>query len=169
MPRRSIPRIVTLVRRRLQGEEGFTLLELMIVLIVLGILLTIALPSYLAFQDKADKTAAQQDVAQAMRAVTAYANDNFPGSNADPDLPTSNDNGYYNISLAALAARYDASISTVPASPYVLDPVDWNGGLTSTTDFCLTATVGRWTAVQHGPGGTINVGTAFVGSSCSVS
>ena len=169
MPSR-ISHLVSRVQRRLEGEEGFTLIELTIVLLIFGILLTVALPSYLSLQDRANKTAARQDIAQAMRAVNAYANDNFPGSLADPDQATStSDNGFSNISLTALATKYDASISTVPAAPFVLDPAGWNGNATSATDFCLTATVGRWTAVQHGTGGGISVGTLFTPGTCSVS
>ncbi len=160
--------IVLRVQRRLEGEEGFTLVELTIVMLIFGILLTIALPSYLSLQDRANKTAAKQDLAQAMRAVNAYANDNYSASPADPDASISTtDNGYANISLTALATKYDASLSTVPGAPFVLNPAGYSLG--SATDFCLTASVGRWIAVQHGPGGAISVGTLFTAGSCSVS
>jgi prepilin-type N-terminal cleavage/methylation domain-containing protein len=163
-----ISHLVTRVQRRLEGEEGFTLVELTIVMLIFGILLTIALPSYLSLQDRANKTAAKQDIAQAMRAVNAYANDNYSASPADPDAATSTtDNGYANISLTALATKYDASLSTTPGAPFVLNPAGYSLG--SATDFCLTASVGRWIAVQHGPGGGISVGTLFTAGSCSVS
>jgi prepilin-type N-terminal cleavage/methylation domain-containing protein len=164
---RRISNLVSRVQRRLEGEEGFTLIELTIVMLIFGILLTIALPSYLALQDRANKTAAKQDIAQAMRAVNAYANDNYSSSPADPDLPTTNDNGYAGISLTALATKYDASLSTTPGAPFVINPAGF--ALGSATDFCLTAAVGRWIAVQHGPGGGIQVGTLFTAGSCSVS
>ena len=164
---RRISQIVARVQRRLEGEEGFTLVELTIVMLIFGILLTIALPSYLALQDRADKTAAKQDLAQAMRTVNAYANDNYSGSPADPDAGTSTtDNGYANISLTALATKYDASLPTTPGAPFVINPAGFAGG--SSSDFCLTASVGRWIAVQHGPGGDVTVGTLFTAGSCSV-
>ena len=164
---RLISKLVDRAQRRLAGEEGFTLIELTIVLLIFGILLTIALPSYLSLQDRANKTAAKQNIAQAMKAVIAYSNDNYTGSPADPDLPNATDNGYANISLNALATKYDASLSTTPGAPFVLNPAGFTGG--SATDFCLTAAVGRWIAVQHGPGGGIQVGTLFTPGSCSVS
>jgi prepilin-type N-terminal cleavage/methylation domain-containing protein len=164
-----ISHLVTRVQRRLEGEEGFTLVELTIVMLIFGILLTIALPSYLSLQDRANKTAAKQSIAQAMRAVNAYANDNYSGSPADPDVAISTtDNGYANISLTALATKYDASLSTTPGAPFVLNPAGFTPADPS-TDFCLTAAVGRWIAVQHGPGGGISVGTLFTAGSCSVS
>src|SRR5437763_505626 len=82
-------------RRRRHGEEGFTLIELTIVLLILRILLTIAVPSYLRFKDRAAKTAAKADVAQTLRAVNSYAADNFPGAPNDPDTAVSmTDSGY---------------------------------------------------------------------------
>ncbi len=160
--------LVARLQRRLEGEEGFTLVELTIVMLIFGILLTIALPSYLSLQDRANKTSAKQEIAQAMRAVNAYANDNYSASPADPDAGTSTtDNGYMNITLSALATKYDASISTTAGAPYVLNPAGYAGS--SATDFCLTASVGRWIAVQHGPGGDVLVGTLFTPGTCIVS
>ena len=160
--------LVARVQRRLDGEEGFTLVELTIVMLIFGIILTIALPSYLSLQDRANKTAAKQNIGQAMKAVIAYGNDNYSGSPADPDPGISTtDNGYQNISLSALATKYDASISTTAGAPFVMNPAGYSGS--SATDFCLTASVGRWIAVQHGPGGVIQVGTLFTPGSCTVS
>ena len=82
-----------------------------------------------------------------------------------PSISTT-DNGYSGISLTALATKYDASLPTTPGAPFVINPA---GFASSSTDFCLTASVGRWVAVQHGAGGGIEVGTLFTAGSCSVS
>jgi prepilin-type N-terminal cleavage/methylation domain-containing protein len=153
------------VQRRLASEEAFTLVELTIVLLILGILLTIAVPSYLSFKDRAYKTAAKADVAQAMRSVVSYGADNYPNAPSDPNADPA-DNGYTAISLPILATKYDAAISTVVGAPFVINPA---GFAPSSTDFCLTAVAGRWIAVQHGPGGGISVGTLFTPGTCTVS
>ena len=48
--------------KRLKGEEGFTLIELMIVVVVIGILAGIAVPMYRGVQDKARIAATQAEL-----------------------------------------------------------------------------------------------------------
>ena len=124
--------ITKLQKRLAQEESGFTLIELLIVLVIIGILLAIAVPSYLGFKDRASKSAAQANVRSAIPAVEAYYADNGT---------------YVGMDSVALAS-IDAGVQvTVGSSP-------------SATSYCVSNTQGGFTYRKVGPSGSIVAGVA---------
>jgi len=119
------------IQSRLDGntEQGFTLIELLVVIIIIGILLAIAVPSYLGFKDRAANNAAKANLRAAVPSAEAYYQDNGAYTGMDATALTAIDSG---ISPTLTVASAGAS------------------------SYCLTDTVSgkTWSVAGPGPSST---------------
>jgi type IV pilus assembly protein PilA len=59
------------MRRRMEDDKGFTLIELMVVVLIIAILLAVAIPTFLRVRRNAQDRAAQNSVSAALKAEKA--------------------------------------------------------------------------------------------------
>jgi type IV pilus assembly protein PilA len=121
------------LRRRLASSEGFTLIELLVVIVIIGILLAIAIPSYLGFRTQAQDTAGKANVREAVPSAESYFASNSTYANMTTTLLKGIDSG-------------------LSSSVFIQ-------GTPSATGYCLAAPGKSGTTWYFkGPGGTITNG-----------
>jgi type IV pilus assembly protein PilA len=137
--------VIDKIKSRMASEQGFTLIELLVVIVIIGILVAIAVPSYLSFRTKAQTAAAQSNVRTAVPAAEGYYNDSTV--NLVP-------NTYTAITGAKLRTLVPGISATLKAGPNA-----------AKDGYCLEDTVGTDTwSYAGGVGGASTVAHA----SCDV-
>lgn len=67
--------MISWMRNRLNKEEGFTLVELMVVVLIIAILIAIAIPTFLGARERAQDRAAQSNLRNALTAAKVHYTD----------------------------------------------------------------------------------------------
>jgi len=137
------------IKTRLTSEEGFTLIELLVVIVILGILVAIAVPSYLSLRGNAQDAAAQSNVRSAIPAAEEY-------------YQTTGNSSYTGLSNAALAAVAPgiAPVAKLKAGPNAAG-----------TGYCIqdTEAAGHVFSYTGGSGGTSTIVSGACAAAYTVS
>jgi general secretion pathway protein G len=98
---------------RRDGEAGFTLIELMIVIVVIGVLATIAIPNYVRSLQASKEAVLKEDLHVLRQQIDAYTNDKEKAPQSLDDL---------------VSAGY---MKTIPMDPMTQSSTTW---VTTTDD-----------------------------------
>tara|TARA_R110001592_G_scaffold52649_9_gene161308 strand:+ start:16598 stop:17032 length:435 start_codon:yes stop_codon:yes gene_type:complete len=141
----------------MKKQSGFTLIEVMIVVVIIGILAGFAVPNYLENVKQAKRTDAQAALVQFSQGMERYYSANYTYLDAavggdDTGAPAAATFGNTQSPFDG-DASYNLTISAVTATSYTLSATP-TGGMTG--DACGILTLTNTNVKGDGSGGTIN-------------
>ncbi len=102
---------------RLKSSKGFTLLELMVVILVIATLMALAVPVYQGVLERARKVQAKNDVTQIVTAINAYYTEYGKYPVAADDTPITDNGTLFNALRAVTGSDSDNLRKIVFISP----------------------------------------------------
>ena len=149
--------MINKLRVRAQSESGFTLVELLVVMLILGLLAAIAIPSFFNQRDKARDADAKSSVKTAQTAMETYATDNggtYTGADAADliaiEATLADAPGTLTATPTASGDGYTVSVASETTNVFSVNRLDTPGNEGKTTLTCTAVSVagcpsdGRW-------------------------
>jgi type IV pilus assembly protein PilA len=96
--------MLELLRKRREDDEGFTLIELMVVVLIIAILIAIAIPTFLGARQRAQDRAAQSNVRNAFTAEKTFYTDGQAYTETVADMTAIEPSLTYTQNAGSLAA-----------------------------------------------------------------